>query len=103
METANRQPRIRLLQPQPAISLLSKRRISTRAQMKTEDVAQLESALDYHFSNPELLRQALTHSSIAHEMKNKAEVEGSERSENVRYTSAENEQFEFLRDAILDV
>jgi len=69
--------------------------------MKMEDLAQLESALNYHFSNPELLRQALTHSSLAHEMESKAAVEGAERSENERPTSADNEQFEFLGDAVL--
>src|SRR5947208_16368203 len=69
--------------------------------MKMEDLAQLESALNYHFSNPELLRQALTHSSLAHEMESKAAVEGAERSENGRPTSADNEQFEFLGDAVL--
>ena len=46
--------------------------------MKPEDFSQLESALDYKFSNPDLLRQSLTHSSLAHEMEMKAVVEGAE-------------------------
>lgn len=69
--------------------------------MKTEDIAQLESALDYRFSNPDLLRQALTHSSLAHEMETKAAAEGFPINENGRPTTADNEQFEFLGDAVL--
>lgn len=69
--------------------------------MKPEEFSQLESALDYKFSNPDLLRQALTHSSLAHEMEMKAVVEGGEPPETVRSPSADNEQFEFLGDAVL--
>src|SRR5436190_6530442 len=46
---------------------------------------ELELELGYRFSNQRLLEQALTHSSHAHE----------------RNTGADNEQFEFLGDAIL--
>src|SRR5579871_3368111 len=69
--------------------------------MKPEDFSHLESALDYKFSNPDLLRQALTHSSLAHEMEMKAVVEGGEAPESERPPSADNEQFEFLGDAVL--
>ena len=43
--------------------------------MTFDELLQLESALDYRFSNPKLLRQALTHSSLAHEMETKAAAE----------------------------
>ena len=69
--------------------------------MKTEDFVQLESALEYRFSNPSLLHQALTHSSLAHELETKAAEDGSERSQLQRSPSADNEQFEFLGDAVL--
>ena len=65
--------------------------------MKIEDVQQLESALDYHFLTPELLRQALTHSSLAHEMETKAAASGVENGDSAK----DNEQFEFLGDAVL--
>lgn len=45
----------------------------------------LEAALGYHFTDPGLLRRALTHSSHAHEQR----------------TGEDNEQLEFLGDAIL--
>jgi len=66
--------------------------------MKIEDVEQLESALEYHFSNPEVLRQALTHSSLAHEMETQAAANGGE---NGPTAAKDNEQFEFLGDAVL--
>ena len=66
--------------------------------MKIEHLEQLESALEYHFSNPELLRQALTHSSLAHEMETKAAANGVE---DVTEVAKDNEQFEFLGDAVL--
>jgi len=69
--------------------------------MKTEDFAQLEAALEYHFSNPELLRQALTHSSLAHELETRATENGTERTQMERPPSSDNEQFEFLGDAVL--
>src|SRR5678815_895835 len=46
---------------------------------------ELETALGYCFNNAALLQRALTHSSHAHEQK----------------TSADNEQMEFLGDAVL--
>lgn len=66
--------------------------------MKSEDVEQLESALEYHFSAPELLRQALTHSSLAHEMETQAAANGGQ---NGTDSAKDNEQFEFLGDAVL--
>ena len=66
--------------------------------MIIEDVEQLESALEYHFSNQELLRQALTHSSLAHEMETKAAANGGGNGAN---PAKDNEQFEFLGDAVL--
>ena len=68
--------------------------------MKSEDFAQLESALDYHFSDPSLLRQALTHSSLAHEMETKSAADPLEGSADTP-TLTDNEQFEFLGDAVL--
>ncbi|HWC18866.1 MAG TPA: ribonuclease III [Terriglobales bacterium] len=69
--------------------------------MKTEELAQLESALQYQFSNGDLLRQALTHSSLAHEMETRAAENGCERPQVERSPSTDNEQFEFLGDAVL--
>lgn len=61
--------------------------------MKTRDIAALQDALRYKFSHPELLEQALTHSSQARELE---ALQGSER----RHAS-DNEQLEFLGDAVL--
>jgi ribonuclease-3 len=69
--------------------------------MKMTAFSELESALGYRFGNPALLQQALTHSSLAHEMESKAAEEGSESGENQQLTSQDNEQFEFLGDAVL--
>jgi ribonuclease III len=64
--------------------------------MKSHDAASLEAQIDYRFRNPELLRQALTHSSHAREQE-------SQRSETNGGTAGlgDNEQLEFLGDAIL--
>jgi ribonuclease III len=56
--------------------------------MRAEPAA-LEQRIDYHFSNPELLHRALTHSSLA----NEARTAGS--------PLHDNEQLEFLGDSIL--
>ena len=56
--------------------------------MRAEPSA-LEERIDYHFSDPELLRRALTHSSLA----NEARAGGSPLSD--------NEQLEFLGDSVL--
>jgi ribonuclease-3 len=58
--------------------------------MKREEIPALEEAIAYRFQRPELLEQALTHSSHAHE----SESRGLE-------TVLHNEQLEFLGDAVL--
>ncbi|HEU5412813.1 MAG TPA: ribonuclease III [Candidatus Angelobacter sp.] len=57
------------------------------------DLADLQNVLGHQFSHPELLQRALTHSSHAHEESKIAGESGVE----VR----DNEQFEFLGDAVL--
>ncbi len=59
--------------------------------MKTQDIATLEEALGHTFQRAELLREALTHRSHAHELE-KREGEPPE---------SDNEQLEFLGDAVL--
>ena len=61
--------------------------------MKSREIAQLEKTLDYHFSRPELVEQALTHSSQARELEFSA-GQGAAR-------VGDNEQLEFLGDAVL--
>jgi len=62
--------------------------------MKAREIAALEAVLGYHFKRPELIDQALTHSSQARER------------ESLQLSPAgarvgDNEQMEFLGDAIL--
>ena len=61
--------------------------------MKTRDIAALQDALGYKFSHSELLEQALTHSSQARELE--ALQAGARRH------VSDNEQLEFLGDAVL--
>jgi ribonuclease III len=61
--------------------------------MKSRNIAALEDSLAYHFGRPELIQQALTHSSHARELES-AQPAGSAR-------SGDNEQLEFLGDAVL--
>ena len=61
--------------------------------MKT-DLAALETALGHTFQHPEMLERALTHSSHAHEETKASGSEGSAE-------KLDNEQFEFLGDAVL--
>jgi ribonuclease-3 len=61
--------------------------------MKSRDITPLEAALGYHFTRPELIEQALTHSSQAREL------ESMQISERKRVS--DNEQLEFLGDAVL--
>src|SRR5215468_3388529 len=61
--------------------------------MNKADVAALQTALGYKFGRPELLERALTHSSHAHEESKSAEPKASEK--------LDNEQLEFLGDAVL--
>jgi ribonuclease-3 len=57
--------------------------------MRNEEISALEERIEHHFRDPELLERALTHSSHAHER---------ESGDSAR---ADNEQFEFLGDAVL--
>jgi ribonuclease III len=61
--------------------------------MKSRNTAELEQTLNYHFTRPELLEQALTHSSQAREIELVSLPPGTR--------AADNEQLEFLGDAAL--
>jgi ribonuclease-3 len=61
--------------------------------MKPRNIAVLEEVLGYRFSRPELLEQALTHTSQARELEASRPLEPGRR--------GDNEQLEFLGDAIL--
>jgi ribonuclease-3 len=61
--------------------------------MKPRNIATFEEALGYHFARPELLEQALTHTSQARELEALQPLEPGR--------MGDNEQFEFLGDAIL--
>jgi ribonuclease-3 len=63
--------------------------------MKPRDSAELQEGLEYKFSRPELLDQALTHSSHAREL----DMLQTPQSSRV----ADNEQLEFLGDAVLSM
>jgi len=58
-----------------------------------DDLAALQSALGHTFKRPEMLQRALTHSSHAHE---ESKASGENAGEHL-----DNEQFEFLGDAVL--
>jgi ribonuclease-3 len=62
--------------------------------MMKEDLVELEATLGHAFRQPELLERALTHSSHAHEESKAAGAEAPEE-------KLDNEQFEFLGDAVL--
>jgi ribonuclease-3 len=64
---------------------------------KTADLSQLEEAISHRFARRELLEQALTHSSYAREA---AQAEN-EVAESANAPPDDNEQFEFLGDAVL--
>jgi ribonuclease-3 len=57
--------------------------------MKDEEITALEERIGHRFRDPELLERALTHSSHAHERESGSSAR------------ADNEQFEFLGDAVL--
>jgi ribonuclease III len=61
--------------------------------MKSPDTATLEEVLGYSFTRPELLRQALTHTSQARELEALKPTESA--------SVGDNEQLEFLGDAVL--
>ncbi|PYX38456.1 MAG: ribonuclease III [Acidobacteria bacterium] len=62
--------------------------------MKAKEIAALEGLLGYHFQRPELLDQALTHSSQARELE-------AQQSPKDGLRPGDNEQLEFLGDAVL--
>src|SRR5438270_11042068 len=62
--------------------------------MRKEDFKALEAAIGHSFQRPELLERALTHSSHAHE-------ESKAAGENAGEGRQDNEQFEFMGDAVL--
>ncbi len=62
------------------------------------NLSQLEQALGHRFQRPELLEQALTHSSFARELEAQTATEADPHSPT---TGRDNEQFEFLGDAVL--
>jgi ribonuclease-3 len=64
--------------------------------MKEREITALEAALDYHFRRRAVIEQAVTHSSQAREQ------EAQQSGEN-KYTVNDNEQLEFLGDAILSL
>jgi ribonuclease-3 len=61
--------------------------------MKSRHISELERALAYRFSRPELLEQALTHSSQARELESLSSQPAAR--------VGDNEQLEFLGDAVL--
>src|ERR1700684_4300701 len=62
--------------------------------MKEREITALETALDYHFHRRAVIEQALTHSSQAREQEAQQTGES-------RFRVNDNEQLEFLGDAIL--
>lgn len=63
--------------------------------MKTPDLQKLETAIGHQFENRDLLQLALTHSSYAREMESQQLAKGEET------IVGDNEQMEFLGDAVL--
>src|SRR5262245_66194522 len=62
--------------------------------MKEREIAALETVLKYRFKRPELLELALTHSSQARELESlRSAIPGTH--------AGDNEQMEFLGDAVL--
>jgi ribonuclease-3 len=69
--------------------------------MKSRNISELEEALGYKFTRPELLEQALTHSSQARELES---LQPQTSDQGVRRGGGrvgDNEQLEFLGDAVL--
>src|SRR5246127_1870492 len=62
--------------------------------MKAREIAALEALLGYHFQRPELIHQALTHSSQARELEALQPLQ-------VGLKPGDNEQLEFLGDTVL--
>jgi ribonuclease-3 len=66
--------------------------------MKSREIMELEDSLGHHFQRPELLEQALTHSSQAREVEALGASSGSS---SLGWPSGDNEMLEFLGDAVL--
>lgn len=66
--------------------------------IKSREIAELEKSLGHHFQRPELLEQALTHSSQARELEALGAVGGL--SNGISH-QGDNEMLEFLGDAVL--
>jgi ribonuclease III len=64
--------------------------------MKEREISALEAGLGYHFRQRAMLEQAVTHSSQAREQE-------SQQSPESRHTVSDNEQMEFLGDAVLSL
>lgn len=62
--------------------------------MKEREITALESALSYHFRRRAVIEQAVTHSSQAREQESQQTSDG-------KYKVSDNEQLEFLGDAVL--
>jgi ribonuclease III len=69
---------------------------SPYTQMKEREISGLEAALGYHFRRRAIIEQAVTHSSQAREQE-------SQRAGEHRYKVSDNEQLEFLGDAVLSL
>src|SRR3954471_19006370 len=69
--------------------------VAGHSSMKPPDLAKLEAAIGHNFSNPSLLELALTHSSFAREEESQQSAKGEE------VAVGDNEQLEFLGDAVL--
>jgi ribonuclease-3 len=69
--------------------------------MTTDDPTQLQAALAYEFRNPNLLRQALTHSSLAHELTMQAAESSPNGQSAMEKEPRDNENLEFLGDSVL--
>jgi ribonuclease-3 len=67
--------------------------------MKSREIMTLEESLGHHFQRPELLEQALTHSSQAREVEALSASGGA--ALNPGLSSGDNEMLEFLGDAVL--
>ena len=64
--------------------------------MKEREISSLEAALGYHFRHRAMIEQAVTHSSQAREQE-------SQRAGDNKYKVSDNEQLEFLGDAVLSL
>jgi ribonuclease III len=69
--------------------------------MKSRNISELEEALGYKFSRPEILEQALTHSSQARELESLQSPAPTDGGGRVANRVGDNEQLEFLGDAVL--